>query len=236
MKGVKNKILCLAMIGVLTITMIPFAVSSEPVSNSIKIFPPSSKPYGISFSEHIQNYWKWLLNIPANGNPVNDPTGEKCTTGQLTTNSSIFYLVSNGGGKSDRTCKVPAGKGLFIPVSQVEISDKEDNGGIQAQDMGAKEDQDSVNSLYLKIDGREYKYENLTKFRTHTEPFEVIFANNGLYSVVKGGPSMTVADGHYIITEPLAKGNHTIQFRNSLLEADKGVSVVQDLHYNITAE
>ena len=36
-----------------------------------------------------------------------------------------FLPSLNNGGKSERTCKVPAGKGLLIPVMQVEMSDKE---------------------------------------------------------------------------------------------------------------
>ena len=54
-----------------------------------------------------------------------DRTGEKCANGQSNTNSSVFYLNHNNGGVSDRTCKVPAGKGLFIPVMPMEMSDKE---------------------------------------------------------------------------------------------------------------
>ena len=49
----------------------------------------------------------------------------KCATGQENTNSSVFYLAPNSGGTSQRICKVPAGKALFIPVMPVESSDKE---------------------------------------------------------------------------------------------------------------
>ena len=44
---------------------------------------------------------------------------------QSNSNSSVFYLAHNSGGTSERVCKVPAGKGLFIPVMEVETSDKE---------------------------------------------------------------------------------------------------------------
>ena len=94
-------------------------------SNLVNIFPPESKPYGLTFAEHQKNFWKWVLEIPANESPVNDSTGEKCANGQSNSNSSVFYLSFNNGGKSERTCKVPAGKGLFIPIMQVEFSEKE---------------------------------------------------------------------------------------------------------------
>ena len=62
---------------------------------------------------------------PIDKSPWKDQTGTNCDNGQSLTNSSVFYLSGNGGGKSDRICKVPAGKGLFIPVSPMEVSDKE---------------------------------------------------------------------------------------------------------------
>jgi hypothetical protein len=58
--------------------------------------------------------------IPAKDNPIKDPTGEKCAIGQSNTSSPVFYLAYNNGGFSQRTCKVPAGKALFIPVMMVE--------------------------------------------------------------------------------------------------------------------
>jgi len=45
---------------------------------------------------------------------------------------------------------------------QVENSDKETpNASVEDLDRGAKKDQDSVNSLYLKIGDKEYNYNDL---------------------------------------------------------------------------
>jgi hypothetical protein len=207
---------------------------------SINIFSPGTNPYGLTFSDHIKNFWKWILQIPAKDNPLDDPTGEKCATGQSNTNSSVFYLAINNGGLSERTCKVPVGKALFIPVMQVEVSDKEIPGAsIEQLDADAKKDQDSVNSLYLKLDDKEYKYEDLIKYRTKTDAFDVIFPNNGIFGIAEGGPSKAVADGFYIITEPLTRGNHTVHFKSSLICADPDCAdpnFVQDIKYNIIAE
>ena len=215
-------------------------LSAVADSNSVNIFSPESKPYGLSYAEHEKNFWKWSLAIPANENPVNDPTGEKCANGQSNTNSSVFYLSFNNGGKSERTCKVPAGKGLLIPVMQVEKSDKEMPGAsVEELDTSAKKDQDSVNSLYLKIGDKEYKYDDLIKYRTHTDVFEVVFPDKGIFGVIEGGPSKAVADGFYILTEPLTKGNYSIHFKSSLICLDPGCTepnFAQDIKYNIVAE
>lgn len=208
--------------------------------NSVNIFPSESKPYGLTYVEHIKNFWKWLLGIPAKESPINDPTGEKCANGQSNTNSSVFYLSGSGGGKTYRVCEVPSGKGLLIPVMTVEWSDKESPGAtIDELDKAAKKDQDSVNSLYLKIGDKEYQYKDLLKYRTHTDDFEVVFPDNGLFGVIEGGPSKVVADGFYIITEPLAKGNYPIHVKSSLICLDPDCvepNFAVDSTYNITAK
>jgi hypothetical protein len=224
---------------VLSILLFSFVLLPVAGSTSVDIFPPGSKPYGIPYAEHIKNFWKWTLGIPGKDNPINDPTGEKCATGQLNTNSSVFYLAFNNGGVSERTCKVPAGKGLFIPVMQVEFSDKEAPGAtIEELSLSAKTDQDSVNSLYLNTGDKEYNYEDLLKYRTHTDGFELDFADNGIFGVIEGGPSKAVADGYYIMTEPLQKGNYTVHFKSSLSCLDPGCAepnFAQDIKYNIIA-
>ena len=79
---------------------------------------------------------------------------------QLNASSPVFYLAFNNGGFSQRTCKVPAGKALFIPVMMVEESDKESaNASIQGLSTSATTDQNSVNSLYLKIGDKVYNYQ-----------------------------------------------------------------------------
>ncbi len=209
--------------------------------HSLNIFPPSASPYNQTYSDHSKNFWKWSLALPAKDNPINDPTGDKCAAGQSNSNSSVFYLTFNNGGKSERTCEVPIGKGLLIPVMQVEISDKDIPGSsIEDQRTAVKKDQDSVNSLYLKIGDKEYGYQDLLKYRIQpTDPFEVLYADNGIFGIAKGGPAKVVADGYYILTEPLKKGTYPIHFKSSLLCPDLGCAepnFAQDITYTIIAK
>jgi hypothetical protein len=214
-------------------------VAAAASNNSVDIFTPDSRPYGLTFQEHVKNFWKWVISLPKDKSPWNDPTGANCAIGQSGTNSSVFYLGSNGGGTSYRTCKVPAGKSLFIPVSPMEVSDKESpNSSIDQLSQIAKQDQDSVNSLNLKIGDKVYNYQDLLKYRTHTERIDVVFPDNAVFGVMHGGPSKAVADGFYIITKPLAKGTYTIQYESAIC---KGVGCLQtnfaqNIIYTIIAE
>jgi hypothetical protein len=235
-----NTVGCLLLVSIFSILLFSLIFSPVAGSTAINIFPPGSKPYGLAYPNHIENFWKWTLGIPAKENPINDPTGQRCATGQSNTNSSVFYLAFNNGGVSERTCKVPAGKGLFIPVMQVEISDK-DIPGAKPEDLklATKTDQDSVNSLYLKIGNKEYNFGDLRKYRTDTDIFDVDYADNGIFGIVEGGPTKASADGYYIITEPLQKGNYTVHYKSSLICLDPGCAepnFAQDIKYNIIAE
>jgi hypothetical protein len=199
---------------------------------NVNVFPPATDPYGLTYDEHVKNFWKWVISLPKNMNPWNDPTGKNCANGQLEMNSSVFYLSGNGGGKTlDRTCKVPAGKGLFIPVSPMEISDKEvPNASVERLHDIAKKDQDSVTSLSLKIGDKEYSLDDLKKYRIHPGDFQVIFPENAIFGAT-AGPSKAAADGYYVITEPLEKGNYTIAYSSNLQN-----NFAQDIAYVITAE
>ena len=90
-----------------------------------------------------------------------------------------------------------------------------------------------------KIGDKEYNYNDLNKYRTHTDAFDVVFPDSGIFGVMQGGVSKSVADGRYIITEPLAKGTYTIHFKSSLICSDPDCAdpnFVQDIKYTIIAE
>jgi hypothetical protein len=66
-----------------------------------------------------------------------------------------------------------------------------------------------------------------------------MFTDNAIFGVMKGGVSKVVADGRYIITEPLAKGTYPIHFKSSLLCQETGCSdpnFAQDITYTIIAK
>lgn len=228
----------------------PLVFAAESI-NSVKIFPPDSKPFGITYDKHAENYWKWILSLPTTNSAYKDSTGEKCAVGQTDSNSSVFYLAGGGGGKHDRTCKIPAGKGILIPILHVTFSEKEvPNASVQELSRLAKIDQDHVTSLYLEINGEKIfdeKYPRgianeqnsaVAKYRTHTNPFEAIYPVNALYGV-SPGPSKVVADGFYILTEPLDKGTYDVVFKGTIfceLAECLDVTFAQDMNYKLIVE
>lgn len=242
-----------------TSIIIFLVIPSAQGSNDVKIFPPNTKPYDISYEEHVKNYWKWIISFPASNSPYTDDTGERCALGQNDSNSSVFYLVGAGGGQHYRTCKVPEGKGIFIPVLNVEVSDKEqpNDPSPEALSRAATNDQNLVGSLYLEINGQKIidefylrgvvneKNTTASKYRIHTDVFEIEFPESAkfgdaLYDVKVPGKSKAVADGFYLITEPLKKGEYNVIFKGTILcpdlNAGECIGFAQDMNYKLIVE
>jgi hypothetical protein len=80
----------------------------------------------------------------------------------------------------------------------------------------SKKDQDSFTSLSLKIQDKLFSRQDLRKYRMHTKVFDVVFPDNAIFGVTKG-KTMAVADGYYVITEPLAKGTYDVAYKANLI-------------------
>src|SRR5262245_60674721 len=77
------------------------------------IAPANSKPYGKPYGEWSGAWWRWAFSLPADTNPVSDPTGEFAALGQ---SGPVWFLAGNFGDQTTRSVTVPAGKALFFPI------------------------------------------------------------------------------------------------------------------------
>jgi hypothetical protein len=121
----------------------------------------------------------------------------------------------------------------------MEISDKEaPKASVDQLDKIAKKDQDSVTSLYVKINDKEYNSQYLSNYRMHTGVFEVAFPKNAIFGATEG-ISKAVADGYYVITEPLTKGTYNIHYASSLICPGTDClepNFAQDIKYTIIVQ
>src|SRR5687767_2637946 len=113
-------------VAVLIVSMLaisPLASFAQTSDKGPSVFSPDSKPYGMTYQEWTAKWWQWFISIPADKNPINDPTGERCAEGQ---SGPVWFLVGSGGGRAERECTVPAGKAIMIPSINVECAFSED--------------------------------------------------------------------------------------------------------------
>jgi len=213
-----SKLLALSLFFTLLVTT-SFAQSS----NSVSIFPPNIKPFGLSYEDHIKNYWKFALSLPNDVNPWNDETGKMCRNGQEAVNSSIFYLPASGGGNFTRVCKIPAGSAIFIPVLIGEYSLLELGKDAKPEDLPvfAKNDQDNMHVFTLAIGDKKLDTNDLKKYGIVTGLFNLTFPENNLFGTDPGS-TLAAADGYYVITEPLEKGTYVIRTYGEMCTKDDG--------------
>ncbi|HET6641084.1 MAG TPA: hypothetical protein VFG77_05725 [Nitrososphaeraceae archaeon] len=220
-------------VGYILLTIV-YTGSKASFADSINpgVFALDSEPYDVSYEDWTIKFWQWLLPIPEDRNPMTDTTGEHCGEGQNST-SPVFFLVFSGGGSAVRTCDVPAGKAIFIPINVVECSYAEFPGAKTEEELHtcAEEDESSNPGLFLSVDGREFK--NLEKYRVHSRAFNVSFAENNVFAT-KPGPTRAVSDGYWVLLEPLSPGKHDIHFKASLTNPTTGILFYNDdLKYTI---
>lgn len=180
------------------------------------ILPPGSNPHGHSYGEWTARWWQWALSIPADRNPLTDTTGEFCGEGQ---SGPVWFYAGTFGNSAERTCTVPAGKAIFLPVynwifgSGVFDCDPTvpgvpcDVDSLRAQ---AAANTEAAEVLEVSIDGVTVK--NVREYRALSpEPFSLTYPEGSVVGEPSGTYFPQVADGYWLMLAPLSKGAHTIR-------------------------
>ncbi len=214
------------------------------------VYPVDSKPFGHSYGEWSGNWWKWFSLIPLNMNPTTDQHGENCNVGQNDPN--MFFLgLTQGEPSVDRTCTMPAGKSIFIPLlanncDYSEVSQKgktNDELAACAKELSDPSPRGLVMSLV--IDGKPVS--NLEHYRSESPPFNVTYPENSIYQKenVTAGTYPSVVNGYFVIHEPLPTGLHeiTIVAKNDCLPIPKkntqptcGHTIHDPVNYHLTVK
>jgi hypothetical protein len=202
---------------ILVFMMTPYAIrlvqadSINPGAYSV-----DDKPYGLTYGQWTANFWRWMISIPQQDNPNNDPTGEKCAINQ--TDPNVWYLAPTFGGVAERTCTIPSGKAILFPLLVGECNYLE-NPELKTESelhACAKQTNDAGSrSIEAVVDG--VKLKNLDKYRVESQLFDLTFPANNVFSV-KAGNTKDVSDGFWVFLKPLPVGKHEIEFSASIID------------------
>jgi len=80
-----------------------------------------------------RQWWQWLGGIPVEVNPLFDETGAFCDVAQRGT---YWNLVGNLGGVTNRSCTVPKGVRLVVPIDNTFCYPEEEAGDTDADCIG----------------------------------------------------------------------------------------------------
>lgn len=153
--------------------------------------------------EWSESYLQWIAAFPRGSSPVADATGASCGARQ---DGPVWFLAtSDGTAPVTRACAVPAGMTLFVPIAQ--ITERSGNREPECDSMvrlAAGSLSQHVGQLSLAIDG--VPVAGLENHRLATGDCFAL----GLRQVPRQPAKTAVADGWYVMLQPLSAGAHTL--------------------------
>jgi hypothetical protein len=222
-----------ALVGALVGVVAVAPVAGATPKGSALVMPVNSSVHGRSYGQWSAAWWQWAFATPANHHPLTDTAD--CSTGQ---SDHVWFL---GGiftfaeptaqvlAGPQRSCTMPPGTFLFVPIINAEASTLEGNGTTAAELLAvAKSLQDLATNMSITIDGTSVP--NLDDYRVQSVFTYGPLPEVNLLGQPAGSTSLAAGDGVYVMVKPLSVGTHTIHFHGEVPDFDFTV----DMTYNIT--
>jgi hypothetical protein len=243
---------------------VPSAALAQSARTTPGVLPPWANAFGRSYSQWSAAQWQWTLeqpNVPQspaavqNPGTASQPQGVNCALGQ---SGKVWFLAGTTPiqpySVAYRSCKIPTGVRLLIPVIDSWIDNLNCPGmpmgtltADQLQQMVQQQtDNIKVGSMSVTIDGRSVRglADSSTAYRAAAHGFFYKLPGNSWLSPAfcSGDrfPAGTMpprpgayADGVYIMLAPLSPGTHHLNFAG----AESGgpfAPASEDVSYTIT--
>jgi len=203
-----------------------------------RIAPPGSTPYGKTYGQWVAAWWKWALETPASINPVLDVTGKNCQAGQ---HGDVWFLAGSfGSAPVTRECTIPRNRALLFPViNQGYGAFLNDPPDTRTEDFirGFLTCIETAEIHLIEIDG--VPVENPKRFLEKSPIFEVQLPEDNIFGA---GPDVIpelilspfIDEGYYLLLRPREPGRHTIRW-HAEVSACVG-PVVQDITYKLKVQ
>jgi len=190
------------------------------------VVEPNQEVSGMTYAEWGRDWWEWALSYPSATNPILD-LGPDVQYGDANEQPAgdVWFLVGTFGGSADRNLDVPDDKYLFVPLFNMFVWSPEDcwwlgastePDGCSAKDLKRTASafaKDIAPGMSASLDGVELV--KLDHYRAQLkDPFTYSIEAGGLAAegYALGDRYPTVADGYYLMLEPLDEGEHTLTF------------------------
>jgi hypothetical protein len=185
------------------------------------VFSKDSAPYGIPYNEWLAKWWQWSFSIPTPQHPRDEYTPEKCALNQ---EGPIWFLADQLGGREERTCTIPAGKAIFVPLLVGEcdysLPEVKSDDALRRCAMAGNE----YGVIEATVDG--VKLKNLEQYRTQSGFFNITIPEDNIYNAL-AGTFKALTDGFFVFLEPLPPGKHDVHLKVSVLNP-----IMDQFNYN----
>jgi hypothetical protein len=139
-------------------------------------------------------------------------------------------LTGTIGGSVERTCTIPEGKAILFPVlnsGNVKTDPSETEEDLH---VTTKAEMDNPAILEASVNG--VPLQDLQNYRAESPLFNVTLPEGNIYGVPELS-SEAVSDGYWIMLEPLAVGDHSLNFRGADMAVAAG-GLVTEATYQLT--
>ena len=200
------------------VALVAGAPAAQASVADLQVYPPYAAPLGKTYSQYGAAFWKYALAQPAATNPITDDTGEDCDNGQ---SGLVWFLAGTfGGDPVTRSCTVPFGKTIVLPVANglygafpEDPADQRTEAYVRSQVTPALK---AATNLKLSIDGSSVTDVKGRYFEQSTL-FTFTFGADNVFGVDAGTQLSPAADaGYYVALYPLLPGNHTIKLSSTI--------------------
>lgn len=178
-------------------------------------------------------WWQWAISIPIATNPAADTTGEFCDEGQ---SGPVWHVAGSFGGPVERSCNIPVGKSILVPIINGECSEAEyPEQSTEEQLRGcALATNEGVSELMFSINGLTVEETVLRESHRIQSPlFIMTFPEDNIF----GLPPVTtraVSDGYWVLVEGLTAGNYDMHFRGAIIDPSGANNFITEATYHIT--
>ncbi|MEG2803676.1 hypothetical protein [Stenotrophomonas sp.] len=156
--------------------------------------------HGTPLAEWTANWWRWAEAQPTP--PYADTDGSACAVGQR---GPVWFLAGTDGSfQPQRTCHVPAGRHVLLPVINMLVY--QGNAFERCSQMQADA---AVNNQHLRAAEVLLDGQSLGDIHAHR------VASDGCFPLDAGDgeAALAAADGYWLMLKPLSPGRHTLQVR-----------------------
>jgi DNA-binding transcriptional regulator YhcF (GntR family) len=181
------------------------------------VLPPGSTVAGRTIGEWSAEWWRWAFSHSGPDNPLADPTGANAGENQ---SGPVFFFAGTTGGEATRSFPVPAGRFLLVPLVNVAASELTDPPAETEEELRAITGGiiDAVDSLTFSLNG--VPLFDPFAHREASPVFDFTALPGNPFGVPAGPSGTAVADGYYVMLDPLPVGTHVIEFGGGILAFD----------------
>jgi hypothetical protein len=166
---------------------------------------------GNTIAEWSSNWWLWAAPLAPPGDPFTDITGQFATVNQ---SGPVFFLAGSPNGPNARQFEVPTNTYLLIPLLVGELSQLElgfDKTAVEIR-PAAQQQANQIDSLHATLDGNNISQDILFLHREVSPDFNFTAVANNSFGIPPGESGIAVADGYFLMVDPLPLGIHVLNY------------------------